>query len=98
VLTPLGLDDVDQLVANALHRELERGRPLAQMVQEKAGGIPFFAIQFLTSLADDGLLAFDPDTQNWQWVMNNWRQELQRQRSGSHDGKLKRLSAATQKL
>ena len=60
-MTPLGLDDVDQLVANALHRELERGRPLAQMVQEKTGGIPFFAIQFLTSLADDGLLAFDPD-------------------------------------
>jgi predicted ATPase len=46
------------------------------MVQEKTGGIPFFAIQFLTSLADDGLLAFDPNTANWQRVMNHSRQEL----------------------
>ncbi|MEA2947964.1 MAG: hypothetical protein QOI40_3294, partial [Alphaproteobacteria bacterium] len=59
VLTPLGLDDVGRLVANALHSNVERARPLTQLVHEKTGGNPFFAIQFLTELAEEGLLAFD---------------------------------------
>ena len=60
VLAPLGLDDVGRLVADALHCEPERARPLAQLVHEKTGGNPFFAIQFFTALAEEGLLAFDP--------------------------------------
>src|SRR5262249_36963361 len=28
---------------------------------------PFFVIQFLTALADDGLLAFDPAALTWVW-------------------------------
>ena len=47
-------------VADALHTEPERARPLAELVYEKTGGNPFFAIQFITALADEGLLAFDP--------------------------------------
>jgi hypothetical protein len=44
VLAPLGLDDVVRLVADALHCAPERALPLAQLVQEKVGGNPFFAI------------------------------------------------------
>ena len=43
---------------SALHCDLERARPLSQLVYEKTGGNPFFAIQFLTELAEEGLLAF----------------------------------------
>jgi PAS domain S-box-containing protein len=99
VLAPLGLDDVDQLVADGLHCELERAYPLAQLIQEKTGGNPFFAIQFLTALADEGLLEFDPVMQAWQWAMNRIQA-----RSYSDNvvelmtGKLKRLSAATQEV
>src|SRR5712672_1901282 len=97
VLAPLGLDDVGQLVADALHCETKRVRPLAQLVQEKTGGNPFFAIQFFTALAEEGLLAFDPVTRAWQWQMD-------RIRAKSHAdnvvdlmaGKLKRFSAITQ--
>jgi len=46
VLAPLELDDVGRLIADAMHCEPERVRPLAQLVQEKTGGNPFFAIQF----------------------------------------------------
>ena len=60
VLAPLGLNDVGRLVGSALHCDLERARPLAQLVHEKTGGNPFFAIQFFKELADEGLLAFDP--------------------------------------
>jgi predicted ATPase/signal transduction histidine kinase len=96
-LTPLGLDDVGQLVADALHCELERARPLAQLVQEKTGGNPFFAIQFFTSLADEGLLAFDPVTRDWEWVMDSiCAKSYSDNVVDLMTGKLKRLSAATQ--
>ena len=54
VLSPLGLDDVGRLVADALHCEEDSGHPLAQLVHEKTGGNPFFAIQFLTAVAEEG--------------------------------------------
>src|SRR5260370_10654874 len=68
-LAPLELADVGQLVADAMHCELGRVRPLAQLVQEKTGGNPFFAIQFFTALAGEGLLAVDPVTPGWAWDM-----------------------------
>jgi PAS domain S-box-containing protein len=67
VLTPLGLDDTGRLVTDALHCPPERAGPLAQLVQEKTGGNPFFAIQFLTALNEDGLLVFDPVAPAWRW-------------------------------
>jgi PAS domain S-box-containing protein len=97
VLAPLELDDVGRLIAGALHCELERARLLAELVQEKTGGNPFFAIQFFTALADEGLLAFDPAASAWQW-------NIDRIRAKSYTDnvvdlmaeKLKRLSATTQ--
>ncbi len=73
VLAPLELDDVGRLIADALHCEPERARPLAELVQEKTAGNPFFAIQFFIALADEGLLAFDPVASAWQWNMDRIR-------------------------
>jgi predicted ATPase len=73
VLTPLGLDDIGRLIIDALHCEPEHARPLAQLVHERTRGNPFFAVQFLTALTEDGLLAFDPVTQAWQWDFNRIR-------------------------
>ena len=69
VLAPLVIDDVGRLIADSLHCEKERAEPLAQLVHEKTGGNPFFAIQFFTALAEEGLLAFDGGTQAWTWDM-----------------------------
>ena len=52
---------VGQLIADALRCEPERAAPLAQLVHEKTGGNPFFVVQFISALADEGLLAFDHD-------------------------------------
>jgi PAS domain S-box-containing protein len=97
VLTPLTLEDVSRLVADAMHCERDTAYPLAQLLHEKTGGNPFFAIQFLTALAEEGLLAFDPTTRAWRWEMNRIRAK------GYTDnvvdlmvGKLKRLSDTTQ--
>ena len=67
VLTPLELGDIGRLIADALHCAPERARTLAELVEEKTGGNPFFAIQFLIALADEGLLAFDPASAVWSW-------------------------------
>jgi PAS domain S-box-containing protein len=97
VLGPLVLDDVGRLIADALHCERDVARPLAQLVHEKTGGNPFFAIQFLTWLADEGLLRFDPDAATWIWDLARIREK------GYTDnvvdfmlGKLHRLSGTTQ--
>src|SRR6202035_962589 len=97
VLAPLGLDDVGQLVADAMHCEPESARPLAELIQQKTGGNPFFVIQFLVALADEGLLAFDPATSAWQWNID--RIGAKSYADNVVDlmaGKLKRLSAITQ--
>jgi predicted ATPase len=97
VLAPLGLDGIDRLITDALRCEPERARPLAELVQERTGGNPFFAIQFFTALADEGLLAFDSVTLAWQWDI-----EQIRARNYTDNvvdlmaAKLKRLSATTQ--
>src|SRR5580698_3237288 len=41
--------------------------PLALLVHEKTGGNPFFAIQFLMALAEEGLLRFDRGAAAWIW-------------------------------
>ena len=66
-LAPLQLEHVRQLIADALHCEPARAAPLAQLVYTRTGGNPFFAIQFLHAFADEGLLAFDPEAQQWNW-------------------------------
>jgi predicted ATPase/signal transduction histidine kinase len=73
VLAPLGVDDTGRLIADALRCEPERARPLAQLVQEKTGGNPFFAIQFFTALADEGLLTFDSVALAWGWDIDRIR-------------------------
>jgi len=65
VLAPLARDDVVNLVSDSLHCERTRARPLADLVFEKTGGNPFFAIQFLTTLADESLLGFNAESGAW---------------------------------
>src|SRR6185436_14361037 len=67
VLTPLGRADLGQLLADSLHCEPGRAEPLATLIHEKTTGNPFFAIQFISTLADEGLLTFDYGEGRWLW-------------------------------
>jgi PAS domain S-box-containing protein len=69
-LAPLAQEHLGQLLADALRCEPERSTPLAQLVQEKTGGNPFFTIQFISSLAEEGMLAFDHDEACWSWDLD----------------------------
>ena len=97
LLAPLGFEDVGRLIADALHCERDRAEPLARLVHEKTGGNPFFTIQFLTALAEEGLLAFDHGKARWSWDLDRI------QAKGFTDnvvelmlGKLNRLPVETQ--
>ena len=73
VLAPLELDDVERLIADALHCGPNSAGPLALLVYEKTGGNPFFAIQLLTALFEEGLLRFDRDASGWIWDLDRIR-------------------------
>lgn len=95
-LSPLGFEDVSRLIVDALHCAPGDAAPLARLVQEKTGGNPFFAIQFLTALTEEGLLVFDHRGARWSWDLEQIRSK------GFTDNvvdlmlaKLRRLPAAT---
>src|SRR5262249_18202699 len=69
-LAPLAQQHVERLLTDALHGEPGRSAPLAQLVHEKTGGNPFFTIQFIASLGEDALLAFDHDAACWAWDLD----------------------------
>ena len=73
VLAPLRLEDLGHLIADTLHCDLDRAQPLAELVHVKTGGNPFFAIQFITALEDEGLLEFNPARVAWQWDVTRIR-------------------------
>jgi predicted ATPase/signal transduction histidine kinase len=73
VLSPLGLDDIARLLADALHCTPQHAWTLAHLMQQKTGGNPFFAIQLLIALADEGLLAFDSAGAIWTWDIDRIR-------------------------
>ena len=69
-LAPLAGEHVEHLIADALHCELGRAAPLAQLVHAKTAGNPFFVIQFLHALAEEALLTFDHDAACWCWALD----------------------------
>jgi PAS domain S-box-containing protein len=97
VLAPLTRGDLERLMTDALRCEPEHIASLAGLVHEKTSGNPFFAIQFISSLADQHLLAFDHAAGRWSWDLERIRAK------GYTDNvvslmveKLRRLPAATQ--
>jgi len=98
VLAPLACDDLKQLIEDSLRREPECAASLAQLVHQKTEGNPFFSIQFIYSLAEEGLLAFDHREARWSWDLKRIHAK------GYTDnvvdlmvGKLSRLPVETQK-
>ena len=66
-LGPLSTENLRELLAELLRCNAERVDPLAALVHAKTDGNPFFVIQFLHLLVDEGLLAFDHEHARWSW-------------------------------
>jgi predicted ATPase/two-component sensor histidine kinase len=98
-LSPLTPNDVATLVADTLRADEKLIQPLALLLHEKTGGNPFFTIQFVTALTDEGLLWFDLVARAWRWDIERIRAK------GFTDnvidllaGKLDRLPASTKEV
>ncbi|SET45387.1 trifunctional serine/threonine-protein kinase/ATP-binding protein/sensor histidine kinase [Stigmatella erecta] len=66
-LEPLSLDDIQRLVADTLPGAgAEIREPLSVLALQKTGGNPFFLLQFLRTLNQDGLLVRTPEG-SWRW-------------------------------
>ena len=73
VLAPLTREDLEQLIIDSIHCETGHAGPLAGLVHEKTGGNPFFAIQFISALYEEGLLIFDRVEGRWLCNLNRIR-------------------------
>jgi PAS domain S-box-containing protein len=98
VLAPLTHEELARFIADCLHCDPGRSAPLAQLIHEKTAGNPFFAIQFISAIAEEGLLTFDHGEGRWSWDLPRIRAK------GYTDnvvdlmlGKLKRLASDTHK-
>jgi predicted ATPase len=60
LLKPLGFNDLNQLMADSLHHDLETVSALTDLVMRKTGGNPFFVNQFLYTLYEEDLLKLPP--------------------------------------
>ena len=68
-LSPLAREHVCQLIADTLHCSLDRATPLADLLARKTHGNPFFLIQLLHDIYQQGLLSFDLRRGGWHWDM-----------------------------
>lgn len=70
-LKPLSVNDVNQLLVDALHQTAEATQELAILIEQKTQGNPFFVNEFLKTLYSQKLLNFDLVRQQWQWSIND---------------------------
>jgi predicted ATPase/transcriptional regulator with GAF, ATPase, and Fis domain len=64
-LGPLAQDDVLGFLGDTLHAPADTLQPLAELISQKTDGNPFFVIQFLRALHQEGLFQFDDDRSGW---------------------------------
>ncbi|WP_437593539.1 AAA family ATPase [Sorangium sp. So ce1000] len=97
VLGPIPPAALAKFVGEALHCPVEDAAPLAELIQDKTAGNPFFAIQFLTALHEERLIERDERSGRFRWDVARIREK------GFTDNvvdlmvaKLRRLPPATQ--
>jgi predicted ATPase len=56
--------------SKCLHCGRTQAIPLAQLVHDKTAGNPFFTVQFISALAEEGLLTFDREALQWFWDLD----------------------------
>ncbi|HKA02192.1 MAG TPA: AAA family ATPase, partial [Candidatus Solibacter sp.] len=98
-LAPLNAENLGDLVADSLRCRVQEAALLAGMVHAKTDGNPFFVIQFLHALADEGLVAFDHERTRWSWDLGAI--DARRYTDNVVEllvGKLTRLSSNTQDI
>ena len=71
VLAPLTEDDIKHLLCDTLHTCSQKMDKLANMVQIKTNGNPYFVLEFLKTLHKLDLLKYDPVEKDWSFDLIN---------------------------
>ncbi|HEY9735527.1 MAG TPA: EAL domain-containing protein [Trichocoleus sp.] len=72
-LQPLRLPDLTDWIADTLHCPADLARPLAELVHQRTGGNPFFTLQFLKTLEEDGWITFGHQERHWIYNLTQIR-------------------------
>jgi len=67
ILLPLALPQICQLLADTLKSTPDKVLPLAELIQIKTSGNPFFMSEFLKSLHAHRLVQFKRESESWSW-------------------------------
>ena len=74
-LPALSQKDMQDLIKDAMRLEEKRAIPLGNLVFNKTGGNPFFAIQLLRTLRQEGLLELDRKEHRWRWSLEKLEEQ-----------------------
>ncbi|WP_423372271.1 trifunctional serine/threonine-protein kinase/ATP-binding protein/sensor histidine kinase [Burkholderia sp. LMG 32019] len=66
-LAPLDAPGVTHMLAGLLGETPDRLSGLGDVVTRRTGGNPFYVQQFVRTMIDERLLAYDPVRRTWQW-------------------------------
>lgn len=69
LLTPLKSDDITQLLAETLHCDRATVSSLKELILQKTSGNPFFVNEFMKTIYQENLLAFNRQRRCWEWDM-----------------------------
>ena len=98
-LAPLELEHINQLIADTLHSDNKSVKPLAELVERKTIGNPFFANQFLKTLHAENLITFDFQRHAFVWDISNIEaQDITDNVVELMIGNLKKLPESTQQV
>ena len=68
-LKPLNRENISRLLAHTCHCRPEDANPLAELLERKTGGNPFFVSQFQTLLSEKDLIRYSPEEKRWIWEL-----------------------------
>ena len=98
-LTPLDRDCLSHLLADTLHSNRDRVKPLAELILQKTSGNPFFVREFIKTLTQENLIYCDCQQRKWQWNLSAIQaREITDNVVELTIAKLKKLSLSTQKI
>ncbi|APR76031.1 Signal transduction histidine kinase CheA [Minicystis rosea] len=97
VLGPIPHEALVVFVGDVLRCRRGEAEPIADLLRDKTAGNPFFVIQFLTALHDEGLIVFDVRAGRFRWdVAKIFEKGFTDNVVDLMVGKMRRLPAATQ--
>jgi predicted ATPase/signal transduction histidine kinase len=99
VLSPLTIEDLNNLVADTLLLEATATRPLSEFITKITQGNPFFSSQLLKYWHEDKFITFDWQTQSWKFDLVDIQSQSQTQDVIEFiSAKLQKLPSVTQSV